>query len=334
VTGTGAGSHPLYADGGVYLAGPYKGAPLSLVVAVPAVSGPYDFGVVPVRVAIEVDPRTGQVSALSDAIPQILEGIPLRTRFIRVRLDRSGFTFNPTNCDPLAVRADVAGDEGGAASIGSHFQVSNCADLPYRPKLSIRLTGGVKRRGHPAIHALFEAGPGEANTRAVSVLLPKGELLDTKHIGTVCTRVQFASDTCPAGSVYGSAEVTTPLLDEPLSGSVYLRSSTHRLPDLAVDLRGQFDFELIGRVDSVNERLRTRFESVPDVPVSSFKLDLQGGAKGLLQNSQSLCDRSPAATVRMVGQNGAVVPTKSALKTGCGSREKHARVRRHHRSGE
>ena len=48
----------------------------------------------------------------------------------------------------------------------------------------------------------------------------------------------------------GRALVTTPLLDKPLAGAVYLRSSEHELPDIALDLRGQFDIELVGQVGS------------------------------------------------------------------------------------
>ena len=134
--------------------------------------------------------------------------------------------------------------------------------------------------------------------------LPKGELLDNSHIDTICTRVNFAAGHCPAGSRIGSATATTPLLDQPVSGGVYLRASSHRLPDMVLDLRGQVDVVLSARVDSVKGRLRTTFSSTPDVPVSKVILTLAGGKKGLLLNSEGLCGRSKKATATMVGQNG------------------------------
>jgi hypothetical protein len=325
--GAGAGSRPLYTPGKAYLAGPYKGAPLSLVATVPAVVGPYDLGTVVVRAALYVDPVTARVTAISDPLPQILEGVPLRTRSIQVKLDRPGFTLNPTNCEPFAVEALISGDEGAAASRSSAFQVANCAVLPYRPKLTLKLTGGVNRRGHPAIHAVLTNKPGEANSRRISVALPKGELLDNSHIGTVCTRVDFAKDTCPGGSLVGNVEVTSPLLDQPLDGSIYLRSSRHELPDLALDLEGQFDIEAAGRIDSVNGGLRTTFETVPDIPVSQIVFNLAGGSKGLLQNSKNLCGQSKKATVMMVGQNGSKSNTKVPLQAACGSKARHKRHR-------
>lgn len=323
VTGAGAGDHPLYTPGRVYLAGPYKGAPLSLATVVPAVSGPYDLGNVVVRAALDVNPTNAQVTAVTDPLPQILDGIPLRLRSIRVELDRPGFTLNPTNCEPHATTAKVSGTEGATAMGSSHYQVGNCADLDFGPKLGLRLSGGLNRRGHPALHATLAAKPGEANIKQVSVALPRGELLDNAHLGTPCTRVQFNADACPAGSLLGRAEAVTPLLDQPLRGNVYLRTGTHKLPDVVADLRGQIDIVLVGKVDTVNKgSLRTTFEGVPDAPVTRFSLDLAGGKKGLIQNEHSLCGKAKRAIVKMTGQNGARLESKSKLQVACGSKKK------------
>ncbi len=335
VAGAGAGTHPLYTAGKVYLAGPYKGAPLSLLVVLPAVSGPYDLGNVAVRVAVSVDPVTAQVTAVSDPLPQILEGIPLRTRSIRLDLDRPGFTLNPTNCDPFSVDATISGDEGGSAHASSHFQAANCAGLGFDPKLNIKLNGSTKRRGHPALRAVLKTNSGEANLSKVTVVMPKNELLDNSHIGTVCTRVQFAAHACPPDSAYGTATAVTPLLDKPLSGNVYLRASNHKLPDLVADLRGQFNIEVSAQIDSPKGAgLRARFETVPDAPVSEFVLEMAGGKKGLLINSQSLCKADREAKQTLSGQNGAQVSRKSKLQAACGSKASRAHKRRHKKAGE
>jgi hypothetical protein len=328
--GSGAGTHPLYTQGRVYLAGPYKGAPLSLATVVPAVSGPYDLGNVLVRAAVYVNRSNAQITAVTDPLPQILGGIPLRMRSVRIELDRSGFALNPTNCEPMSTTANVLGNEGATANVSSHFQVGNCAEMSFGPRLNLRLTGGVNRRGHPAIHATVTAQPGEANISRVSTALPKGELLDNNHLGSPCTRPQFDSGTCPAESLLGTAEAVTPLLDNPLRGNVYLRTSpNHKLPDIVADLKGQIDIELVGKVDTVHGgALRTTFEGVPDAPVTSFRLDLAGGAKGLLQNSRTLCGKRKRAEVRMTGQNGALVKTKPKLKAACGGKGRHARHKR------
>jgi hypothetical protein len=326
VAGTGAGTRQLHTPGKVYLAGPYRGAPLSIEVVIPAVSGPYDLGNVVVRSAVFVNPATAQISTVSDPITQILDGIPLRIRTVLINLDRKDFVLNPTNCSPFAVVAQAFGNQGAVAALSAPFQAANCASLPYGPKLGLKLSGGVKRRGHPAIRAILRTNPGDSNIRRVSVALPKGELLDNAHIGTICTKVQFASHSCPKASVYGSVEAFTPLLDAPLRGDVILRSSSHELPDMVLDLRGQIDVEVTGRIDTVKGgALRTIFEGIPDAPITKAVVNLAGGAKGLLVNSQSLCGTVRKATVKMAGQNNAHRDGKTKLQTSCGSSARHKR---------
>ncbi len=328
VAAAGAGTHPLYSTGRVYLAGPYKGAPLSLVVVVPALAGPYDLGAVAVRVAISVDPVSAQVTAVSDPIPQILEGVPLRLRKIQVDLDRPGFAINPTNCDPFSVEAAISGDEGAISSQSAHFQVGNCSELPFGPKLTLKLRGSTKHTGHPALQAVLRTDEGEANLQRAVVTMPHVELLDNGHIGTVCTRALFAEGACPAGSLLGYATAFTPLLDEPLSGAVYLRSSDHKLPDLVADLRGQFHVELVSRIDAVKGgRLRSTFSSIPDIPVEKFVLNLQGGKKGLLVNSEDLCESERTAAVKLIGQNGVQTTRRTNLQTECSGKASRKRDR-------
>lgn len=330
-TSEGAGTHPLFTPGKVYLAGPYRGAPLSLVVVVPAVSGPYDLGNVVVRSAIHVDPTTAQIATVSDPIPTILDGIPLRLRSIQINLDRPNFTLNPTNCDPFAVHTGVVGDQGAAPDVVTHFQVSSCPNLGFGPKLGMSFTGGTKRRGHPAIHATLATNPGDANIGRASVTLPPSEQLDNAHVKAPCTRPQFAANQCPPSTLLGEATAQSPLLDQPLSGPVYLVTSDRTLPDLVARLNGQIHIDLRAHIDSVNGGLRTTFDTVPDVPVSAFHLDLVGGAKGLVVNSSSLCGGKFRATADFTGQNGRRVTRRPKLKAACGA-ARHKRSR--HRAGK
>jgi hypothetical protein len=325
-TFSGAGTHPLSTPGKVYLAGPYEGAPLSLVVVVPAVSGPYDLGNAVVRAAIDVDPTTAQVTAVSDPLPKILEGIPLRIRSVVVSLDRPNFALNPTNCSSHSVAATIGADEGGSVNASSPFQVANCAALPFAPKLGLKLTGATKRTGNPALQAVLTAQPGDANIATTTVTMPHALFLDNSHVGNPCTRVQFAANACPASSVLGTAEAETPLLDKPLAGPVYLMSGYgHKLPDLIAALKGQIDVNLDGRIDAVHQRLRTRFQSIPDVPVTRFTLKLAGGKKGLLVNSENLCTAKPTAAVKFGGQNGRGAQSATPLQLPCGKKARRHR---------
>jgi hypothetical protein len=318
--GAGAGPTPYYTKGTAYLAGPYKSAPLSIAVITPAIAGPFDLGVVVVRAALNLDPNSAQIHAVSDPLPTILHGIPLDLRSVAVSLDRPSFTLNPTSCDPMAITGAASSLTGPAASLTTPFQVGGCPDLPFKPKLSLTLKGKTKRTSHPTLIANLSAKPGEANIAKAQVKLPGAAFLDQGHIGTVCTRVQFAAKSCPPASVYGKVSATTPLLDYPLTGNVYLRSSTHQLPDLVADLNGPasqpIEIALAGRTDAVKGALRNTFEAVPDAPVSSFHLELFGGKKGLIILSAGLC-KSPKAQVNLDGQNGKVWDTSPVVKTSC-----------------
>jgi hypothetical protein len=134
--------------------------------------------------------------------------------------------------------------------------------------------------------------------------------------------VQFAANKCPKGSVYGHARAFSPLLDESLEGPVYLRSSDNKLPDMVVDLQGQVEINLVGRIDSVNGGIRTTFEAVPDAPVSKFVLEMQGGKKGLIVNSRNLCASKQRASVKFVGQNGKRVDLRPVVRASCGGKKR------------
>jgi hypothetical protein len=334
--GAGPGPSPFYASGKAYLAGPYQGSPLSIVLITPAVAGPFDLGSVVVRTPLAVNQETAQVTIHSAPIPQILDGVPLRIRSIAVRIDRPGFTRNPTNCEAKEVSALVNGSSGASATPSYGFQAEGCEQLGFAPKLSLKLKGGTSRSSHPALTATVTYPKGAyANIATASVALPHSEFLAQSHIRTVCTRVQFAAGACPAGSIYGFAKATTPLLDKPLEGPVYLRSNggERPLPDLVAALKGQIEVDLVGRIDSVNGGIRNTFEAVPDVPVSTFTLELQGGKKGLLENSENICAKPQHANAEFTGQNGKIHDIKPLIANGCKKKpKKRSRHGSHHSS--
>ena len=335
IAGAGVGPELTYVSGKLYLAGPVGSAPLSVVAVTPAVAGPFDAGTVVVRVALNIDRTTAEVKvdgANSDPIPHILKGIPLKLRDLRVLVDRERFTLNPTNCDPSTAKATLFGSgadvfssaDDVAASLSARYQAANCDGLGFKPKLNIRLSGGTKRNTYPGLRAVYSTPQKGtyANLRRAAVTLPRSSFVEQAHIRTVCTRVQFAADACPKGSIYGKAEAFTPLLEEPLRGPVYLRSSNNPLPDLVADLKGLVEFELAGRIDSVNGRLRTTFPTAPDVPVAKFILRMQGGQKSLIVNSSNLCARPQRAEAKLLAQNGKPLVLRPVVQTSCKGKKK------------
>lgn len=330
---SGSGPEPLHIDSGkAFLAGPYHGAPLSLAVITPATAGPFDLGTVVVRVALFVDPKTAQVRTVTDPLPHVYGGALLDLRSVSVKIDRQGFSLNGTNCAVSSFAATLRGggsnpnDPAAFSSVAasSPYQASGCDALPFGPKLFLRFFGATKRTKNPKLRAILTARPGDANISRAAVTLPKSVILDQASIGKVCTRVQFTADQCPSNSVYGFAEANSPLLDGPLKGPVYLRSSDNTLPDLVAALHGQVDVELAGRTDTVNGRIRNTFDTVPDVPVSRFVLTIRGGKKkGLLVNSRNLCARKQFAKFDLTAQNGKKVTKKKLkIRTSCKKKKK------------
>jgi len=319
-TRTGTGANPLEIKGNAYLAGPYKGAPISLVVITPAVAGPFDLGNVVVRVALFVKPRSAQVRAVSDVIPDVYGGVKLDIRSIDVNVERKGFMRNPTGCGKKKVVALLSG--GGAdptnpaafsaSKQSAPYRATRCKRLSFKPRLSTRLLGGsdVTTRGqHPALRAVLVARGRDANIKRAAVALPHALFLDQGNIRTVCTKPQLAAQECPKAAIYGHARAKTPLLDKPLKGPVYMVSSKNELPDLVADLRGQVNVRLYGVISSVRGGIKTVFNS-PDVPVKKFVLNMKGGGEfGLLINSTNLCTDPLFSTMNLKAQNGKQVKT-------------------------
>jgi hypothetical protein len=328
----GPGSHPFHAEGSLYMAGPFKGAPLSVAVITPAVAGPYDYGTVVVREALYVDPTTAQVSAISDGIPSIIGGVPIRMRSIQVNIDKQNFTINPTNCSPLSVDSRGIGDQGSVTDFSSYFHAVNCATLPFRPKFAVRQTGGGKatrRSGNPTLELDLTTRPGEANIKSVTVTLPNSFEIDQRHLGNLCSEKELAANECAGRQQIGKATTSTPLLDQPLSGPVYAVSGSGGLPRLAFILNGQVDIRPRADTKTVQGgRLRTTVPVVPDAPIGQFHLLVYGGKRGYLANTRSLCAFAPVVRVGFVGQNGKSHRVSTRVKTSCRARKHAARGHR------
>jgi hypothetical protein len=319
----GSGPNPIAVSGHAYLAGPYRGAPLSLVVIVPAVAGPFDLGTVVDRVALNVGEYDARIHAVADPLPTIREGIPLDVRSIELKLDRPSFTLNPTSCEAMAIEGSVSTQAGQSQSLSNRFQVGECGRLAFKPKLQISLKGATGKTGHPALKAVvtYPQQGAFANIARAQVNLPHSEFLDQGNIAKACTKVILAQRACPAKSIYGKVKAWTPLLEKPLEGPVYLVGGYgYKLPALVAELDGQIRVLLVGKIDSgKNHGIRNTFEAVPDAPVSRFVLQMKGGKKyGLLENSENICKKPQKAGAAFRAQNGKVLQLSPKIANSCG----------------
>jgi hypothetical protein len=346
VTDAGPGATPIELPGRVYITGSYKGAPYGLSIVVPAKAGPFDLGTVVVRAAIFVDNKTAALRVVSDPLPSILQGIPLQIRLVNVAIDRPGFTLNPTNCAATKVGADISSLGGAVSSKSARFQVAGCAGLPFKPRMTLK----VGSRGHTKagvttpLSVTLSMTRGQANNRVVDVNLPRtlNAQLDVVSVRNACTPEQYAADRCP--QQVGTATAVTPLLRQPLLGRIFLvRNPARRLPDMMVRLRGQgdaslIDFDLTGKITiPKNLTLRTRFDTVPDVPITSFRLNLVSGRNAPVGTVSNLCTaaarKQSVARLAFTAQSGRKVRHNQKLTiVGCKKTIKATRASRKHKS--
>jgi len=325
MTSVGPGPTPPFLTGDVFLTGPYHGAPFGLSIVVRALAGPFDLGTVVVRSAVFVDRTTAQLRIVSDRLPTIVKGVPLRIRAVVVTVDRPGFVRNPTSCQTKRVEGTVRSVQGAAVSVASRFQAASCGSLPFTPKMQLRV--GKRGRTRSGITTPLQVSltmpSGQANNRTVQVTLPRtlNSRLQVLNRYT-CSPAQLEADGCTAS--VGSATAVTPLLRDPLRGPVYLVANPGRsVPDLVVRLRGQVDVDLVGHVTIPPDlTIRTTFDDVPDVPITSFRLNLVAGRRGPIGVIDNLCSprvrRASVARLAFRAQSGRRVQRRQRMRiAGC-----------------
>ena len=327
VVEAGAGSAPFPLAGRVYLTEGYGGAPLGLAIVVRAIAGPFDLGTVVVRAAVSVDPRDAHLEVISDPLPTILQGIPLRLRTVGIDLDRPGFMLNPTGCGPKQITATLESTAGARSVQSSPFGVQGCSGLEYTPKMTVALTGrGRTKPGRrPGLRVKLMQDPGEANSRSVELQLPRRVALDPTDVADVCTPEQFGAGSCPDGARVGSASARTPLLANRLAGPVHLVAQPGSLPGLGVTLQGQLRILLQGTTDLSGARVKNTFGSIPDVPIREFNLNLAGGPGGILTPTRDLCKVKNDALLRARGQNGKRKRATIKVSVPCAKKKKGAK---------
>jgi hypothetical protein len=331
IVSVGLGGNPYSVTGGkVYITGPYDGAPYGLSIVNPAKAGPFDLGNVVVRAKIEVDPTTAALTITTDpsgpyAIPHILDGIPLEIKHVNVTINRPDFTFNPTNCSPLAIGGSLGSSEGSSAALAVPFQITNCAVLAFKPSLTASTTGKTSKLDGASLTVKlgYPAGPYDANIARVKVELPKALPSRLPTLQKACPAATFEANPagCPAASIIGHATASTPVLPVPLTGPAYFVShGGEAFPSLIIVLQGYgATVDLVGSTFISKAGVTSStFKTIPDVPVGSFELTLPQGPFSALAANVNLCKSKLAMPTEFVGQNGVVLhqSTKIAV-TSC-----------------
>ncbi|MHB8490773.1 MAG: IPT/TIG domain-containing protein [Solirubrobacteraceae bacterium] len=292
----------LTLGGQVYLTGPYDGAPYGLAIVVPAEHvGPYDFGKIVTRAKIEINPETTQVTTTS-IVPTIVGGAPVRLRRIQIVLDRPGFMYNPTHCSAGAIESTLSGADAlpaGAPTatqeLKTPFTATGCGSLPFKPDFTASTQANTSRTNGASLTVAYTQKPGEANVHEIDTQLPMVLPSRLKTLQKACTEAQFALNPagCPAASSVGTAIAKTPLLSAPLTGKAVLVShGGAAFPDVDFLLEGDgVKVRVVGHTQIKHGITYSRFETVPDTPVSSFEVNFPEGPDSLFAANGSFCSR-------------------------------------------
>jgi hypothetical protein len=192
--------------------------------------------------------------------------------------------------------------------------LSGCDIVPFTPAITVQPTSdqadsptGLKvDLSMPADGLENSAGIAQSHLKKAEVELPEGMTINPAAAAGLggCSSSQLAAETagsapgagCPNDSKIGTVAAETPLLEEPLTGSVYL-ATPHENPFgslLAVYLvlrnaeRGLI-VTLPGRVqaDPASGRLTVTFSDLPQLPFSELSITLKGGSRPPLVNPPS-----------------------------------------------
>ncbi len=324
----GAGSEPYWLHGAVYLTGPYGGAPFGLSIVVPAVAGPFNLGDEVVRAAIGVNPTTAALTIISSPLPQSKDGVPFRLKTINIEVNHPEFIRNPTSCEQQSLDGELSGAAGARVSTSTPFAASNCATLPFKPVLSAVTRARAHRLTGASLIVKVTQRPGEANIRKVDLQLPTKLPARLSTLRKACTEAQFNANPadCPPESVIGEATAATPVLSVPLTGPAYIVShGGAAYPDVVFVLQGEgVTIDLTGGTQVKKDFTFSRFETVPDAPISAFEARLPEGPHSVLTSNlpgkehEDFCGLGLTMPTTITAQNGAQVTqsTKVAV-SGC-----------------
>ncbi|MGO9319217.1 MAG: hypothetical protein ACLQBY_00165 [Solirubrobacteraceae bacterium] len=221
------------------------------------------------------------------------------------------FVTNPSTCaGPLPTQLSVDSWQGQTAtSVASLPPMSGCGELTTAPTMAV--TPSTTRRDSPAGYEVELTVPqvedvaalGTPPIEGISLTLPPGTSLSPGLANglSACSDAEFEGEGCPDASKVGTAEIVSPLLDEPLRGALFIGAPTaserYRLflrvsaGATVIDLHGE------ARVDEATGRVTTTFERTPALPFSKLKLSFFGGPGAALANPRSC---GPATTTAAI----------------------------------
>jgi hypothetical protein len=244
-------------------------------------------------------------------LPNNLSGVPVAVSEIN-----STFTGTrmPATCPatPAAITltANTYSAPGTSLPASAPLPVAGCAALPYAPKYSLTATRDATDKSVKLATTITQA-PTESPNSSVSLAFPLSVVGPAiSGLVPLCPGNPATSKCTPVGSVTAQS----PDYPLALTGQAYLTGSIAGL-SLTLLFPAPFPLTLVGTVDLKNNT--ATFSGLPDIPLTSLAVTLNGGKAGLFDTNCST--QSGVSTATLTDQNGdksVKLPTQFAL-TGC-----------------
>jgi hypothetical protein len=319
----GVGAEPIELTGGrVYFTGPYGGGPFGMSLVLPATSGQFNLGPgggpVVVRAAIHVDPRTGKITISTDAeganaIPNLLQGLAPELKTLKIAIDRPEFLFNPSGCQAQQIAATARSVQGTTAGLAVPYSPTECAALPFAPKLTASVEGKPSRKNGIGFNTkVVEGYAWESNASFVKLELPKQLPSRVTTLQKACKVAIFQANPaqCNADSVIGTASVVTTSLPVRIGGPIYLVGhGGAKFPEVVMVLQGYgVTLYLYGETFVSKAGITSvTFENIFDGPVPLFEVHLPAGPDSILGANGDLCASPLRIPIILVAYNGLTV---------------------------
>jgi hypothetical protein len=319
----GPGAQPALLGSDAFLTGPYRKAPYGLALIFKARLGPFDMGTLVVRGTLRIDPGTGQVKVATDPFPRSIEGVALRFQRIGLDIDRPGFMRNPTSCAPSEAGANLRSVNGALAHAATPFRARNCVGLPFKPAFALSLTGkdDLHAGGKPGLRITARLRKKDAGLRQAEINLPRALELDFSGLREICARKAAKEGDCPKGSRVGRGLASTPLLEEPMRGSIFVAQPQrgNGPPDLWMSLAGGgLHVAMRAETATVKGRVVTRLVELLDFPLAKLTMGFAGGERGALRLRRDPCRGRLSSSLALEGQNRALREVRVGVGVDCG----------------
>jgi hypothetical protein len=275
------------------------------------------------------------LDGILDNISRVAPGLQItRLSFtLYGQVNGRNYTRAPTSCALHTSSGEAYAYDHPEPAFGpsDSYTPTGCDKLPFKPgfTMSVGARGSNEFGTHPALSVTVTQQPGESGIFGNTVTLPQELTPNTAAFGSICSAAQLAANACPAGSQVGTTTATSTFVATPLSGPVYLvQQAGSVLPALVADLRGRVAVRItIGTSIIGGKQIKSTVTNVPDLPISTFTLKLNGGSKGVLTAKSDLCYSSDSRTgfrslqtpITFAGQNGANIKSSPRIEVeGCG----------------